>query len=252
MTSSTSILSSTSTPKSKPTLPLIPVSPPKNIICFSQDLSKHKDAQKFELPDMYTLINRTCEAGTDDQEVNAFTITDNGRFTLKITTSHSGIAFPWNREICIHGFTTAVDSCDKGTDLHYGGSCKIRTVTYQVSAKNTDTKVKHTMCYPKFKAKPFHRPDVQQWISDLCGGTNTFNQNFTRYGEPGFKKPLARFLGGAVEGKQIEGFDKAHCLKGFTAAVDNCNKGKDKDKEDLWGGECTMGDINFNVFPWPG
>ncbi|KAL8893276.1 MAG: hypothetical protein Q9192_005427, partial [Flavoplaca navasiana] len=220
----------------------------KDIICYSED-NEGAEFHSFGPFHMYTFINRTCESSEDQKEVNAFSVTEDGKVTLQLSTSHQEkSSLP---DDCIHGFTTAVDNCDKNAAAHYGGQCNIGPVSYHASAANTDLKPKNKECYKKStnkKATPFKNKDIKIWIKELCEEATTFTQTFTRYDEPGHK-PIAQFNSDAVEGKMVVGFDKAFCVKGYETIVDDCNKGKDKEKEDLWGGEVTIGDINFTLFP---
>ncbi|KAL8892774.1 MAG: hypothetical protein Q9215_000366 [Flavoplaca cf. flavocitrina] len=240
-----------SKPSPKPAPPPAPVKDfpaAKDIMCYSED-NEGAEFHSFGQFHMYTFINRTCESSEDQKEVNAFSVTEDGKVTLQLSTSHQEkSSLP---DDCIHGFTTAVDSCDKNAAAHYGGQCNIGPVSYHASAAETDLKPKNKECYKKStnkKATPFKDKDIKIWIKELCEEATTFTQTFTRYDEPGHK-PIAQFNSDALEGKMVVGFDKVFCVKGFETIIDDRNKGKDKEKEDLWGGEVTLGDINFTMFP---
>ncbi|KAL8992214.1 MAG: hypothetical protein Q9169_007275 [Polycauliona sp. 2 TL-2023] len=223
--------------------------PPKGTVCNAKYNSKYPFFHDFDPRDMYALINRTCSSrpSKTNSQVDAFSIRNNGEVSLEMQSSGREMKPPWDRE-CIHGFTTAVDSCDQDSDKHYGGTVELDKVKFAVGARTVDTKPKDCHCTPKFSL-PFKKPDMVNWIRDFCGNTNAFDIDvIIPRDEPG-NKPLAEFHVHPKKAKMVIGFDKGFCTKGFQAAVDHCNKVKDKDQNtaDLWGGECRLNDIVFQA-----
>ncbi|KAL8671756.1 MAG: hypothetical protein Q9168_003751 [Polycauliona sp. 1 TL-2023] len=211
--------------------------------CYS-DPKQFTGYHDFDIQDMYTLINQTCPRPVrhDNTDYNAIMIKDNGDLTLRISATATVTPGSW-AEACVRNFTTAVDCCDLLSNRRYGSTINIQSHGWSAYARKTDTKLKDCSCSPKFSI-PFRRPDMVNWIRDFCGPPNSFDVDFTQLKDG---KPLAELNVHPRKGWQVAGFDEEFYTKGFQAAMDNCNKGKDKDKEDLWGGKCTLGDIVFEA-----
>ncbi|KAL8785612.1 MAG: hypothetical protein Q9213_003266 [Squamulea squamosa] len=238
-------------PKAPPPAPPEDVSFPKpsEIACNAPD--PKPDYSHFEVPDMRSAIQSTCKPGNQNWATSVVAIAENCKTNLNLLLVDLKPDTPWTKELCRYGFNAVLDPCEKEKTLHYGGQGVINSIRFSLSASPVHDEPRKIKCYAKSKAIPFHRPDVRMWIREVCNIAGSFTLNYTKYEEPA-QQAVAVFVTSAVEGKRVVGFDRAFCVKGFESVVDSCNKGKNKDKENLWGGECIVGDVFFNVFPFPG
>ncbi|KAL8767562.1 MAG: hypothetical protein Q9209_005979 [Squamulea sp. 1 TL-2023] len=220
-----------------------PLSPPKNIVCYSGDKKHEESSTHFEVTKMYDFISRAC-TDSKDYDFEVFSITDNGQTNMKLMAAVAGKG---ERKF-------VKEECDKFSGLHYGGSLTLDRISFSATASKVDNKAKDIECFgtkSNDNAPPFHHKDTVAAIEKACLRAKKWNLKHTEYESGDPTKPLYTIIAEPVEGKKVEGFDRTFCVKGLTKAIDNCpNKNNKKEFVDkLRGGRCIIENIKFTVSP---
>ncbi|KAI4184694.1 MAG: hypothetical protein LQ348_004511 [Seirophora lacunosa] len=155
-TRSSTSKSTTSSRKSTASVVSISATPSpeaKKIECYSKD-KKPTNSTDFTMPEMNVFINQSCERFADkrskekgEDELTAMTYNGESSMKLKMVFEKHGI--PVGKEVCIRGFKTALENCDKDTKTKFGGQRRVGDITYSVWATKWYAKPDNSICSDK-------------------------------------------------------------------------------------------------------